>query len=216
MRGPVVSIRINDLIDFLSSKSDGPLTSKYIELHAAVIMAKFHSKQTGEEHWIALPAKERKRREFDRAEELGSFDDVLSEFVEEDSAQDLFLVPESHAENRSNEIPRGNAFQLKRMFTQGPDDNLEDHIVDYINHVVPKKYGKATHTSLVLLLSSRFSGEGQVNVRNVRDRINPVNFPFDRILIVSADENERIVIGEIWPEFGAAYYTKEQFDSLHG
>jgi hypothetical protein len=187
-----------------------------MELHAAVILAKFHSKQSGEEHWIGFPAKEKKRRDFNQVPAIDDFDEVLKEFVEGDSPNDLFLIPESQVENRATEIPRGNAFQLKRMFTKKPEDSLEDHIVDYINTVIPKKYAKATHTSLVLLLSTRFSGEGQINVKNVRDRINPINFPFDRIMLVTAEGKDRMVVGEIWPEFGAVYYTKEQLESLHG
>lgn len=217
MRGPVVSLSINDLIDYLATKRGSPLTSKYMELHAAVIMAKFQSKQTGEDHWVCFPAKEKKRREFDKVPDLETFDEVLEGYVDEDTPIDVILTPERFVRNRANEIPKGNAFQLKRMFTQNPDDSLEDHMVNYINNVIPKKYAQATHTSLVLLLSTRFSGEGGVNIKNVRDRIDIQNFPFERIMIVTAEEgNERIIIGEIWPEFGAKYYTREQFDSLHG
>lgn len=187
-----------------------------MELHAAVILAKFHSKQTGEEHRIGFPAKEKKRRDFDQVPSIDDFDEVLKEFVDEDSPNDIFLIPESQVESRASEIPRGSAFQLKRVFTQNPEDSLANKIVEYINTVIPKKYAKATHTSLVLLLSTRFSGEGQINVKNIRDRINPVNFPFDRIMLVTAEGKDRMVVGEIWPEFGAVYYTKEQLDSLHG
>jgi len=216
MGSPVIAIRINDLIDFLADKREEPLKSKYVELHSAVILAKFLSKQRGEEHWIGFPAKEKKRREFDKVPEISNFEDVLNEFVEEDSPQDVFITPEHQVKNRANEIPKGDAFQLKRVFAPDPDSSLEDQIVKYINDVIPNKYAKASGTNLVLLLSTRFSGEGFLNVKNVRDRLKLSEFPFDRIMIVTAERDDRIVLGEIWPGFGAHYYTKEEFNSLNG
>ena len=213
MKNPVVVIKIADLIDFLKTKTKEALASKYFELHCAVVMAKFVSKQRSEEHRIGFPAIERKRREFGKVEDSDDFGAVLEEFVNKDSAQDIFLIPESEIERGNEGVPKGNAFQLKRVFTDDTKTSLEEYLIHYLNNVIPKKYAKTTHTELVLILSTQFSKQVSVNLRKVREQFTAANFPFERILVVAAGK-DTVTIAEIWPDFGQISYTHDEFDHI--
>ncbi len=207
----VATIRINDMIDFLATNKSATLRSKDWELHIAVVLAKFQSKQSGEEHLIGLPIKERTRREALEAGAASDLGRIIEDFIDEDTPQDIFLTAESAVENRTEGVPKGHGFQIKRVLHDPGDGNLNDSMINFLNVTIPSKYGKAVNTSLVLVFSTKTVEEGWFNVQTIRDGLRITTFPFDRILIVIPGKDE-ITIGEIWPEFGAAYYTRHEFD----
>jgi hypothetical protein len=209
----VATIGINDLIDFLLTKRSPKLSSKDWELHIAVVLAKFQSKQAGEEYLIGLPIKERTRREALAAGSANDLRRIIEDFIDEDAAQDIYLTAESEVANRLQTTPKGHGFQIKRVLHDPSDGILDDFIINYLNITIPGKYGKAVNTSLVLVFSTKTAEEGSLNVQAIRDGLRITTFPFDRILIAVPGKDE-ITFGEVWPEFGAAYYTKDQFDRI--
>lgn len=214
MKGPGVCYPINDVIDFLESKEGEPMSSKFFEIEASIILAKYVSKKKGEEYMIAFPAKEKLRSKFEAVAKI-DLEMALREIVDEDSPIDVLLVPMSQYKNRQNACPKGASFQLKRIFSQSKSISLEDCIVHYLNNSVGKKYAKARHTNLVLLLTSKPSDIpefGEIHVGNVRNRLKFENFPFDRILFLGFQVNNDLVIGEIWPNFGSDSYTEKEFN----
>ncbi len=210
-RVPIISFRIDDFVEFLSTKREDLLSSKDIELQSAVVLAKMVSQKKGEEYRIGLPAIAKKRLEYGRLFKP-TIEQVIEGFADEDCPQDIFLISESEMAKRTTTRPKGHGFQLKRVFLEDAEESIEDHIVAFLNGTVRTKYAKASNTSLVLILSCSKSGviEYSLNAADVRERLNSVLFPFDRILMLFPDNTERYVFCEIWPDFGSDFFTLER------
>jgi hypothetical protein len=208
MRVHSIGLEIKDIEEYLNTKG-GPfnLNSKDKELAVALILARFHKKQLGEECIIGIPARRERtyKNGFDNGFE--KFEEYINYCIEEDSPIDISLVPKKELKNDGRIKPKGFVFQLKRFTPQ--DSGLS--IAKYLNEIIPKKYSPVEHCVLVLIIGSE-AESAMLDLGIVRDNFKPQTYPFMRVMFVSAGD-DKVIIGEFWPNFGRQEYSiQEWFD----
>lgn len=205
MRVHSIGLEVEDIEEYLETKG-GPfnLNSKDQELAVALILAKFHKKQYGGGYMIGIPAKRELtyKYDFNSVESIG---EMINDCVEEDTPIDISIIPKDSIKSDKKILPKGFVFQLKRFTPK--DSGLS--IANYLNDVIPKKYGPAEHCALVLIIGSE-TESSMLDLGIVRDNFKPQSYPFMGVLFITAGK-EKVIIGEFWPNFGRQEYSIQEW-----
>ncbi len=171
--------------------------SKDYELGLALILIKFHTKETGEKLKVALPAKESLTKDENIVE-------VLRNKIEEDHDIDVYLIPED-LDLSSRGKHKASAFQLKKFFLTKKKGVA--NLLEYLTSKIPKKYTPGGSGVLALLM------RGEISIS--KDEFEQINsalkaipqYPFERVMFIAGKDGERIVFGNLFPEWGHKTYT---------
>lgn len=187
---------------FLKSYNRGP-NSKDYELLMAIILKRFCELQWDNECCMAFKIKDKYANDDLEGFNLVKIDklhDILKKQIDEDDTIDVAIVP-GHIENPEK---KGPAFQLKR-FGKNPNERNTKDLIDYLNNKIPRKYTK-TETSLCIILDPI----DEISFPMVRESLIIDNYPFNRIMFIWMTKENKICIGEIWPESGMNEYDPDR------
>lgn len=186
---------------FLFRHGRGADTKDY-EFVAAVMLKNFCEKQWGVECQIGFKCKPEHMNKLPKegALALEAVADLFRNGIDEDSPIDCVIVKTDPNERGTRD---GSAFQMKR-FGIGREQANTDELIQYIN-ALKRKYAKS-ETSLVIILDGKKDGE--IEFPRVRNEVDTTDFPFRRLMFTWMKDN-KIYIGETYPEYGMEEYEPE-------
>lgn len=200
MKSEYLVLDIGEVKTYLRGRENIGNTKDY-ELAAALLLAKHHYKETGEEQKIAIRVKQ-------KLTDINDLSEALSDKHRKEDDIDVYLIP-STADLSAREKVKASPFQLKRFFLSGEGSGKK--LLEYLVRDIPKKYPGGGDGILALIFRGigNFSAEDFKNVNTVLKSVH--NYPFGRILFVTGENGVRIIFGELFPKWGHKSYSSDEW-----
>jgi len=192
----------NKIEEYLVGRENIDNTKDY-ELGLALILIKFHSKETGKKLKVALLAKE-------PVTEGENLIEVFKDKIKEDHDIDIYLIPDD-LDLSSKEKHKVSAFQLKRFFFNDGDSSKK--LLQYLTEQIPKKYSPGGDGILTLLIKGDISFSKE-DFEEINSAIRSIpKYPFGRVMFITGKDKERIVFGDLFPNWGHKTYSYNEWFS---
>ena len=187
MRQNYLILKPAEIEKYLSDRKNIGNTKDY-ELAAALILIKFHVKETGEKLKLAVPVKELIKKPIRTTEDLAEF---LRKKVYENHDMDVYLIPET-LDLSSKAKHKVAAFQLKRFFLDGKGASKK--LLQYLISDIPTKYPSKGDGILALVFreTGSFSKEDFANINSALNSIT--DYPFGRVMLASTTETPTLSV----------------------
>ncbi len=211
MKQPYLVLTPRDVAEYIQTQvnvldHNTQIPNKILECAAALILARFHLKRTGEHSNFVFPLKT-------GTTSVQVLAELIQKYINEDTPIDIQLINAAIPldKNPAGKV-RATAFQLKR-FSLGSSDKTEE-LIKFLTEEMPRHYAPL-HATLVILLE----GVGAIHIKEINRALHSLKkYPFHSVLFLCGEGDYKTTIGEMWPQNGQSTFTKEEWftDLLDG